>query len=117
MRLNRALPYDTVGGCPGVAYLQNGLYFTAGGQEAEIIHVDDGNGGKMPLGRAKVGADDDLVPPLENMPVDHAKPQDPKTLHWRQLKALVEQYGGTWTNRDDALAFLSGAADPASDAA
>lgn len=106
MRFNKALPYSSVGGCPGVSFLQNGLYFSQGGDEVEIVHVDDGEGGKMPVGRVKIDATDDLMPPLENMPVDTLQPQDPETMHWRHLKVLVEQYGGTWTNRADAIAFL-----------
>ena len=108
MRLNRALPFELVGGCPGVAFQQNGLSFNAGGQEVEIVQISDGNGGQKPVGRVKVDATDDLCPTPENMPVDTTRPPDIKSLHWRQLKALVEQYGGVWTDRADALKFLSG---------
>lgn len=33
--------------------------------------------------------------------------QELYNLHWRTLKYRVEQAGGTWTNKQDAIAFLS----------
>lgn len=28
-------------------------------------------------------------------------------LHWKEIKVLVEAKGGTWTNKADAIVFLS----------
>ena len=112
MILNRALPFDVVGGCPGVAYQQNGSYFNNGGIEVEIVEVPNEDGTISPQGRVKVGATDDLMPTIENVPVDTKIPQSPEIMHWRQLKCLVEQYGGTYTNRVDALMFLQGIEQP-----
>lgn len=39
-----------------------------------------------------------------------------KEMHWKTLAGLVEQAGGEWTNREDAIALLSGGETGESDA-
>jgi hypothetical protein len=111
-RFNRNAPFDNVGGAPGAAYLQNGHYFNNGGVEVEIVYEGEGDA-RHPLGRIKDGATSALTVDEEDEISNSVdKPTDPAHLHWRHLKALVEQFGGTWTNREAALAFLEGREKP-----
>lgn len=38
-----------------------------------------------------------------------------ESVHWNTLRKMVEEKGGKWTNKEEAIAFLRGAA-PAADA-
>ncbi len=90
-RLNRGEPYAQVAGIPGVAWQQGGRLFNPAG-----VEVDE-NGDVLEGAREEpepIEASDDDVP-LEDK-------------HWKHLKALVEMYGGTWTNRAEAIAYLKG---------
>jgi len=108
VRFNSALPYDIVGGCPGVAYKQNGHLFNNGGVEVEIETITNADGTTRSRGRIKLDATDDLMRSADTLPIDVEPVQDPATMHWRSLKFLVEQYGGTWTDRAAAVKFLEG---------
>lgn len=54
-----------------------------------IVRGNDGEGEALPA------KPDEEFPGLDKM-------------HWTHLKVMVEQYGGTWTNKRDALKFLKG---------
>ena len=97
MRFDPSQPYAELIGVPGVAYEQSGRRFTPGGREVLLSFGEDGEAVVTPG-----EADEAPLPP--------AGQKDYADLHWRALKALVEAAGGEWTNKEDALRFLNGAA-------
>lgn len=101
MKLDYSRPYAEVYGLPGVAFEQGGQYFNAIGIHAQpVIEAEE------------------IPPPVDNEPLPYctlieqaSEPVAPSTLdtmHWRHLKALVESYGGAYTNKEEALSFLKG---------
>jgi len=107
-RFDRNAPFESVGGAPGVAYSQNGRYFNNGGYEVEIVKVGEGDNQRS-IGCVKADATPALTADEEDeyrASTDQDVP--PSQMHWRKLKAVVEQFGHKWTNREDAIAFLEG---------
>lgn len=86
MRLDQSLPYAEVHGGSCVLYEQNGRMFLPSGRE--------------------VGAPDDASDDVETEAPAGAS--DYQAMHWKHLKAAVEAYGGVWTNKEAAIAFLRG---------
>ena len=82
--LNRSAPYGQVYGMAGVSFEQNGRLFDFGGFPV------DGNGNRVEAVQEAAPS-----PGIEGM-------------HWKQLKVMVEQYGGEFTTREAAIAFLRG---------
>jgi hypothetical protein len=78
--LDRSKPFGKVRGMPGVRYAQGGLLFTAQGK---------------PYKADKTEASD----------VD-APADDYENMTWHQLRKLVQEAGGEWTNSKEAIAFL-----------
>lgn len=116
-RFDKNAPYENVGGAPGAAYLQSGHYFNAGFQEVELYEAGEGDS-RRTLGRLKKDAGPPLtVEELEEHENSVDVPIEPGQMHWQHLKKVVEQYGGVWTNRAAALAFLAGAEPKEQDAA
>lgn len=110
--LDRSRPVGHVIGLTGAVYEQDGRLFNPKGEEVDR----DGH----PI--EPLPAESSSIPPAAL-----AKPSLPEVasfmpaetpaalvatglagLHWRELKALVESYGGTWTNKKEALTFLEG---------
>jgi hypothetical protein len=104
-RLNRDAPFDAIGGLPGAAYSQNGRLFNPAGFEVETYEVGEGDQ-KRTLCRAKQDANQNLTVDEEEDAKAADAPVTAASMHWRQLKALVESYGHKFTNRQDALRFL-----------
>ena len=86
-RLDEARPFGEVIGKPGIHFEQDGLLFNS-----NRLAVD-GEGHVLDL-------------PETEKPAN--APKDYDAMHWKHLKPLVEMYGGTWTNKEDAVAFLRG---------
>lgn len=86
-RLDETMPYSEVYGIPGVSYEQAGSFFTVAGRE-----VRDG-----------------VVLPPEEEP-EPVVASEYRSMHWKNLKALVESYDHEWVNKEDAVAFLEGGA-------
>ena len=82
--LDFSSPYSEVFGVEGARFLQDGRLFRGNGREV---------------------GDNSIEPILD----DKREPSDPSQMHWRSLKVLVESFGGTFTNKADAIKFLGGA--------
>lgn len=95
-------------------YEQDGVLFKSNGIEAyssDVEHIIE-----------EITSDDDNDPLPYVFCIDQkSESADPieanlggarelETMHWKHLKALVEVYGGTWENKDKAIAFLKGKA-------
>ena len=84
-RFDDTMPYAEVCGIPGVSFEQNGVFFTVAGHE-----VRDG------------------IAVLDEDEPTASIASEFRSMHWKQLKALVETYGHDWSSKDDAVAFLEG---------
>lgn len=104
MSLDFSKPYAEVHGLPGAVFEQGGLYFKADGQPA----------GELREFVEEVIIRDDSVPPpiacyeQSTAPVEAEDGKTMETMHWKHLKALVESFGGEWTNKEDAINFMKG---------
>lgn len=99
MNINWSKPYVEVCGLPGAVYEQDGLMFKSDGSPA----LDT-----QPIVEEILSQVEEIIPinPLAETKDPEVKSQNPKDLHWKHLKVLVESYGGTWTNKENALEFL-----------
>lgn len=97
MSLDRTQPYGEVGGIPGVKFEQGGRFFNPGG--VEVTYGEEDADGLRAITQLPSTVEDSEA---------FATGDDLDTMHWRHLKAMVESFGGTWTNKEDALAFLKG---------
>lgn len=87
-KLQKGRPYGYVMNLPGVVWEQDNLYFNAAGR-----HVDEtGN-----LIEIEVALP---VPEVVSASAQYDRMSD------AALRAMVGQYGGEWTGKDDAIAFL-----------
>lgn len=93
--LDKSEPHSIVIGLPGVVFEQDGRYYRHNGDEVSedgaLLAVSDI---VLPEQIAPVLAEE-AAPARRRGPVPNA-----------ELKQLVEQFGGTWTDRTDAIAFL-----------
>ena len=104
--LNRSRSYAEIIGLPGVAYEQDGRRFDSSGKEIEALDFEpvEERAGKTP---------DDILPAVtvieaQTPPGQSDEGKSLEKMHWRHLKAMVETYGGEWTNTRDAVTFLRG---------
>lgn len=103
LKLDKTKPYAEVCGLPGAVFEQNGVMFKTDGSVANDT---------APIIEEIYVSEPELNPPSvscieqQSNPVDHYNGQALEDLHWRKLKAIVEVYGGTWTNRADAIVFI-----------
>lgn len=91
MRLDRTQIYSQVIGMPGVQFEQAGHYFRQDGAEV----TEDG---------ILVTAIPEPEPAAPKMPTNYDQ------MTPRQLKHLVESFGGEFVSREAAIKFLRGAA-------
>ena len=102
--LNKLLPFGEVHGLPGVFYEQNGQYYGANGMPA-VGH---------PIENEPPPPEEVFVPGLTcieqpTFPEDAVGDgHDLENMHWRHLKALVETYGGEYTDKKSAINFMVG---------
>lgn len=103
-KIDKNRPYAEVHGVIGAVYEQDGIYYTANGEQSLLA---------SPFAEEPPPVKDNspwsthFLEEVESPPHDAIKGGDEiETMHWRHLKTLVESYGGTWTNRSDALRFL-----------
>ena len=103
-----------VNGYDGAIYRQSGKYYDASGNrvmsEAEKAEIEKRLKDKTGL----LERNDPLAGLDEDMPVsepgDREATYDQQSLdklHWKALKSLVEEKGGEWTNKQDAIDFLT----------
>lgn len=95
-------PFQEVHGLPGAKYEQGGVFFDGNGQPSASLQPYE----------------DETPPPDDSSPLPYctieeqtSKDAAPVKLHAMTngyLKAMVETYGGTFTNRQDAIAYLKG---------
>lgn len=103
MRLDFSKPYAEVHGQLGAVYEQNGLLYRGDGSPATNLQ-------DIP---EEVFVKDDSIPPpvcvieSPSLPIESTE-RNLQDMHWRHLKALVESFGGEWTNRLDAIKFMEG---------
>lgn len=88
MKLDRNRDFGHVRGMPGVRYEQDGAYFNVKGNRI---------GGPEP---EPVRTSEPVVEPLE------AAEEDLEELHWTQLRKKVEEAGGAYQSKSQAIAFL-----------
>lgn len=104
MSLDFSKPYAEVHGLPGAMYEQGGMYFRGDGNLATMLNPY----------KEEIALPDDSVPPPIACYEQSSAPQDVATdtgidnMHWKHLKALVESYGGQWTDKKAAIAFMKG---------
>lgn len=84
MRLDFNRPHAELYGVPGATFEQNGRYFRSNGEPVDAEPEAAGPEAEQPAANSKSLGD----------------------LPDRQLKVLVEQFGGEWTSRPQALQFL-----------
>lgn len=92
MRLDLTRPYAEVIGLPGVCYEQDGHCFNRVGNEVDQC-------GRPVLAPEPSHAEAVLAEVGE-------RPYE--AMHWKQLKVLVETFGGVWTDKEGAIRFLRG---------
>ena len=99
--LDDSRPYSEILGVVGVRFEQDGRYFNNAHHQVDW-------GGNI-IAYATVAPENDTIdpPPVASGQTD-APTGSLSALHWRHLKAMVESYGGEWTNKVDAIRFLSG---------
>lgn len=89
-KLNRNKPFGKVFGDDEARYFQDGVYFDSDfypiGVEREDESVDDAP----------------APPPVAETAVDY------NAMPWQGVKKLVENAGGTWSNKIDGVIFLRG---------
>jgi hypothetical protein len=83
--IDKSKPYGIVCGMPGVRYWQDGNYY---GPQGNLVTPGL-----------------DTPEPAEPLPPEEV---DLDSLHWTQLKKLVEAAGGEYTSKPEAIAFLRG---------
>jgi hypothetical protein len=92
--LDRNRPYGEVfGSDTGARFTQDGVDFYGDGRQ--------------------VGAPPDEAAILIEAPANVSAESisdsiDYASMHWKHLKARVEVFGGTWTNKEDGIAYLKG---------
>lgn len=102
--LDRNLPYSEVHGMPGIRYVQDGKTYNAGGHE-----VSPDSGVIINHERPQPSPRDDTVIRLAYVAEsENDIGKTIETMHWKQLKNIVENYGGEWKNREQAIQFLRG---------
>lgn len=104
MALDFSKPYGEVHGLPGAMYEQGGQYFRGDGSPATAIN---------PYKEESVVPDDSVPPPVAcyeqpTVPQEVSADTGIEGMHWKHLKALVESYGGQWTDKKTAVAFMRG---------
>ena len=94
--LDFSAPYAEVHGYPVARYEQNGRLYSGSGHHIVVEENDSG----------------DFTVFYKENPEQVAKPSvatgDLDSMHWKEVQALVEAFGGTWTNRNAGIAFLRG---------
>lgn len=112
--LDQSKPYGEIHGAIGAMFEQDGVLFKSNGMEVfsgEVEHIIDEIAEKdtnEPLPYVFcVEQKSETSDPIET---NLGGARDLDTMHWRHLKALVEVYGGTWENKEKAMAFLKGKA-------
>jgi len=104
--LDKSKDYAEVYGLPGVRFVQDGVNFNGGGFEIDPTNLEPINHEKP-----KPSPRDDT--PIHVAYEQHeTKKEDNESkiekMHWTRLKAMVEAYGGIWSNSEDAIKFLKG---------
>lgn len=102
--LDRSRPYGEVYGLPGAVFEQDGKYFRSDGNEA--LHTN-------PIEEEKASIQEEYIPSVTcveqpSLPEEIENGRNLEDMHWRHLKALIESFGGEWTNRRDGLEFMKG---------
>jgi hypothetical protein len=102
--LDTSRPYAEVHGLPGAKYEQDGTMFNGEGKPVNEKDV------KPYVDEPPPPKDDAPLPycTLEEQTSTEARPANMDGMSNSHLKALVETFGGTWTNRHDAMAYLKG---------
>lgn len=104
-------PYDQVFGIPGITYSQGGCLFNPQGQPVTYRRepVPGSEDGRLVIELLPVGKEA-VAPPVVAASVPMAEKY--RSMHWKQLEALLGQYGQAFTTREEAVAFLTGEPPP-----
>lgn len=95
-KLDKSRPYGVIRGQHPATYIQGGKYFLGNGTE----YVS----GKKPETKPVEPAKEPEPTAQAAAPAEDG--EDLESLHWSQLRKMVEDAGGTWSNKTDAIAFL-----------
>lgn len=79
---------DVVDAYPQAWYRQDGHYFDRDGNQVDEVVKE--------IAPSETGTD--IAPPAEG--------ENYEQMHWKTLKVMVEDLGGDWTNKVDAIEFL-----------
>ncbi len=105
MRFDPNEPFGEVFGIPGVKYTQHNRLYGLNGHEVRVVdEPPDAESGEVRRHAEAIDLDDGevLVKP------EATSSNDFESMHWTALKAMVESYGGEWSNKADAIKFLRG---------
>jgi hypothetical protein len=113
--LDRSQPHDEVYGLPGIKWSQGGRLYDLAGHPVTFRREETGEIDASDEKVERVVIEKIIDPPKKVFAdvVSSHEPEGPtdlRSLHWKQLQAMVVQYGGPpgWTNMEDAIAFLRG---------
>ncbi len=98
MAFNPKKPHGQVFGMTQAKFYQNGKHYDSGGNR---FYMD----GEEPETDIPV-----LEEVVETVTDNTVQVDDGlETLHWKNLKTMVEEKGGDWVNKEEAIAFLRAA--------
>jgi len=102
--LDRSRPFAEVHGLPGAVFEQDGKYFRGDGSEAMDAHPYEEESAEKP---------EEYIPPVTcieqpSLPIENEDGRNLEDMHWRHLKALVESFGGEYSDKKGAIEFMKG---------
>lgn len=119
--LDRSKPYGSVMGMSGAAFEQNGILFTLQGFEARAEDLQEIGSEEPPPSsnqneeqKETPAIKEEIAPIPEEPPTmlkiaeNQAQPDTLEKMHYMRIKAMVESYGGKWTNKEEGIDFLRG---------
>lgn len=110
-KLDEERPYGVIYGMVGVAFEQDHIQFSAHGIEVppEGEKEAQGSAGDEPAeSPAPIAEPEEKESDVPEAEEKKEPAESLETMHYTHLKTMVESFGGKWTNKADAIAFLRG---------
>lgn len=112
--LDQSRPYAEVHGLPGAMYEQDGVLFKYNGSEAfssDVEHIiEEVAQAELEDATPYIFCVEQKTSSSDKVEANLGSGRDLDNMHWKHLKSLVEVYGGTWENKEQAISFLKGKA-------
>lgn len=105
-QLDRSRPHGVITGLLGARFEQDNILFNSAGTEVSPDQVHEDMIEEPQPKEEEAQADIKPATIAEPSPEPEAKSFE--EMHWKQLKVMVETYGGEFTNKEEAIKFLSG---------